>query len=418
MQIEIVTIGNEILSGRTLDTNFVFMARALEAVGVQVGWHTVVPDHADRIAEALGRALERADAVVMTGGLGPTPDDLTRKAVATALGRPLRLEEAVLEDMRERARRMNRTLPASAESQALIPLGSELWKNPVGVAPGILLHQRERPIVLLPGVPSEAEALVRDFLVPFLGARTGRAVESFTLRTMGVYETLLQEKIAQLPQGWHGGSLAYLPSSFGVDLRVTVVGDNAEAVRSVTERAYDELKARVEPVLYAEGTRGMEQELGDALVARGWKIAVAESCTGGLVAKRITDAPGASRYFERGFVTYSNQAKVDLLGVRAEDLAAHGAVSDAVAAQMAAGARTQTGAEVGIGVTGIAGPDGGTPAKPVGTVYIAVAAPSGAGGRMFRMLGTRATIRERAAQTALDLARRQVLGLSLEPRLA
>ncbi len=418
MHIEIVTIGNEILSGRTLDTNFVHMARALETVGVQVGWHSVVGDQADRITEALARALERADAVVMTGGLGPTPDDLTRKAVATALGRPLRLEESVLEDMRERARRMNRTLPATSEAQALIPVGAELWKNPVGVAPGILLYHRDKPIVLLPGVPSEAEALTRDFLAPFLKSRSGRAVATFTLRTMGVYETLLQERIGSLPQGWPSASLAYLPSSFGVDLRVTVAGDDAEAVRQVAERAYGELKAKVESVLYAEGTRGMEQVLGEALVARGWKIAVGESCTGGLLAKRITDAPGSSRYFERGFVTYSNAAKTDLLGVRAKDLEAHGAVSAPVAEQMAEGARARAGAQVGICLTGVAGPDGGSVAKPVGMVFIAVASPSGVGGRSYRMVGTRATIRERAAQTALDLARRQVLELPLDAKLS
>src|SRR6267142_3594927 len=168
MQIEIVTIGNEVLSGRTLDTNFAFLARALEEVSVQVGWHSTVGDQAERIAEALRRALERADAVVMTGGLGPTPDDVTRKAVATALRRPLQLDEEVLAAIRERARRFGRKLPASVESQALLPRGAQVWLNPVGTAPGILIVEDEKPVILMPGVPTEMEAIALEYVVPYL----------------------------------------------------------------------------------------------------------------------------------------------------------------------------------------------------------------------------------------------------------
>lgn len=417
MQIEIVTIGNEVLSGRTVDTNFAWLARELEAVHVQVGWHATVGDSADRIAEGLGRALERADAVVMTGGLGPTPDDITRKVVATVLSRPLQLDEPTLLAIRERAKRLGRRLPTSVETMALLPSGAEPWPNPVGAAPGILIEHRGKPVILLPGVPQEMEALAAQFVVPYLKKRSGRAVEAFTLRTFGPPESALHEKIGALPSNWPGASLAYLPSWFGVDLRVTVSGANPAEVHDTAERAFRDLDALVRPVVYAEGGRMMEEVVGEALEKRKWRIAVAESCTGGLVSKRLTDVPGSSRWVERGFVTYANEAKVQLLGVSADDLSAHGAVSAPVAEQMARGARERAGVEVGAGVTGIAGPDGGSDEKPVGTVFIAVSSPLGDAVRVFRMLGTRSIVRERAAQTALDMVRRHVSGLPLDPTL-
>jgi len=417
MQIELITVGNEILSGRTVDTNAAFLARALEAVSVQVGWHSAVGDSVERIGEALRIALERADAVVLTGGLGPTPDDVTRKAVAAALGRQLQLDERVLEEIRARNRRLGRKLPASVESQALLPLGAEAWPNRLGTAPGVLLLHREKPVILLPGVPQEMEGLATEFVVPYLQQRSGSRVESFTLRTAGIFETLLQEKIGTLPHGWPGATLAYLPSWFGVDLRVTVSGADESQVREVARRAHDQLAAAVSPVFYAEGARTMEEVVGEALLEPGWRLAVAESCTGGLLAKRVTDAPGASRYFERGFVTYSNASKVDLLGVSVADIEAHGAVSAPVAEQMAAGAAARAGVEVGAGITGIAGPEGGSEAKPVGLVFVAVASPRGGALRKIQFNGTRATIRERAAQAALDLIRRHLRGLPVEPRL-
>ena len=276
MQIEIITIGNEVLSGRTLDTNFAQIARAMEEVSVQVGWHSTVGDTAERIGEALRTALGRADAIIMTGGLGPTPDDVTRKAVATLLGRPLQLNEQVVESIRARARRMGRKLPASVETQALIPFGATLLDNPVGTAPGLLIEHQGRPVILMPGVPQEMEAILRESVVPLLRDRTGLKVVTFTLRTAGTYESKLQEKIGALPQEWPTASLAYLPSYFGVDLRVTVAGrDSLETIR-VAEKAYAELRAVADPVLYAEGAMTMEDVVAARLLERGLKIAVAE----------------------------------------------------------------------------------------------------------------------------------------------
>jgi nicotinamide-nucleotide amidase len=417
MQIEIVTIGNEVLSGRTVDTNFAWLARELERASVQVAWHTTVGDAADKIGEALKRALERADGVVMTGGLGPTPDDITRKAIATVLARPLQLDEAVLAHVRERAKRSGRKLPASIESMALLPRGAEAWLNPVGSAPGILVLQGEKPVILLPGVPHEMERLAAERVVPYLRQRTGRTVETFTLRTFGAFESQLHELIGARPQRWSGASLAYLPSYFGVDLRVTVAGPGGAQVKETAGLAYAELKELVGGLVYAEGERAMEDVVGEALRERGWRVATAESCTAGLLSKRLTDVPGSSLYFDRGFVTYSNAAKVELLGVSEADLAAHGAVSAPVAEQMARGARQRAGVDLGIAITGVAGPEGGSDEKPVGTVFVALSSAEGESVRRFQFPGTRATIRERTVQVALDLARRRLLGLTLDPQV-
>ena len=415
MRIEIVTIGNEVLAGRTFDTNFVFLARALEEANVAVAYHSTIGDTTEGIGEALKLALSRADAVIMTGGLGPTPDDLTRKAVSTTLNRPLQLNESVLAHIRERGKRAGRKLPASVETMALVPRGSEVWPNAVGAAPGILIEYRKKPVILLPGPPQELEALAREHVVPWLRERSGLTVQSFTLRTYGLFESQLEERIGNMADAWLGATLAYLPSWFGVDLRVTVVGASAGVVRNTAERAYNELGNKVRGVIYAEGLRSMEEVVSEQLVARQWRIAAAESCTGGLFTKRLTDVPGSSRYLDRSYVTYSNQAKIELLGVSSVDLAAHGAVSAPIAEQMARGAREKAGVEVGVGITGIAGPDGGNEKKPVGTVFIAISSPIGEAVRVHRFLGTRGTVRERAAQTALDMLRRHLVELPVDP---
>ena len=247
-------------------------------------------------------------------------------------------------------------------------------------------------------------------------SRSGQRVATFTLRTAGTYESRLQEKIGALPAGWPGAMLAYLPGWHGVDLRVTVAGDDGAAVQRVAQQALADLRGVVGAYVYAEGATTMEEVVGARLLARGWRIAVAESCTGGLVTKRLTDVAGSSRYVERGFVTYSNESKVQLLGVRDADLATHGAVSAEVAAQMARGAAERAGAELGVGVTGIAGPDGGTADKPVGTVFIAIHdQQAGTATRQLKMFGTRIAIRERSTQTALDMVRRRLEGLDLAP---
>jgi nicotinamide-nucleotide amidase len=306
MRIEILTIGNEILSGRTLDTNFAMLARALEEVSVQVTWHSTVGDVPERIGEALGLALERADGVVVTGGLGPTPDDVTRKAVANVLGRPLRLNEHVLESIRARARRLGRKLPASVETQALVPTGAQLWENRLGTAPGLLILHQDKPIILLPGVPQEMEGLAREFGVPYLSERTGQRVESFTIRTAGTFESRLRKGSARRLQ-WANATLAYLPSYFGVDLRVTVAGDDAKQVEETAARAHRELRALVEPVVYADAdVVAIYSPAGGEHVSASEPAAAAFDTVVAVLDART----GRSRHL-------LERVKVELLGVRA-----------------------------------------------------------------------------------------------------
>lgn len=293
-----------------------------------------------------------------------------------------------------------------------------MWANPVGAAPGLLIVHRERPAILLPGVPQEMEVLAHEYLVPYLRERTGRTVEVFTLRTFGAFESQLHDRIGALPDAWPGASLAYLPSWFGVDLRVTVSGTNAAAVRETRIRAYNELFAKVKNVVYAEGSSSTEEVVGEILAERQWRIATAESCTGGLLAKRLTDAPGSSRYVERGFVTYSNASKLELLGVDEATLTAQGAVSAAVAEQMAAGARARARASRWAWASPESlAPTAASAASRWGRAFVAVSSPLGTFARMLRFPGSRATVRERSAQTALDLLRRHLLEIAVDASL-
>jgi len=410
MTSEVLSIGNEVLSGRTLDTNFQFLARLLEGAGARVAGHQAVPDEAQAIAHALRQAFARADLVVTTGGLGPTPDDLTVAAVADALGLKTHLDDSVLKALEERWNRVigRGTMPANNRRQALVPQGATVWPNPVGSAPGILIEQGAKRLVLLPGVPEEMRALARDFLAPLVRELSGTTVEYAVVRTVGIAESALEERLHDLPELVGGAWVAYLPGLGGVDVRVALPASDGAAVAArvrkvVLERAGD--------FVYSTDDRPLEQVVLDLLAERSWMVSVAESCTGGMLGGRITDMPGSSRAFAGGVICYSNEAKVALCGVLPESLEAHGAVSEEVARELARGVAQRFGAACGIGVTGIAGPEGGTAEKPVGTVHVAAATPDGVHHRHLRLFGNRAQIRERSVTAALELLRRRLLGL-------
>ena len=414
MTAEVISIGNEVLSGRTLDTNFQFLARLLEEAGARLAGHQAVPDESGAIARALELAFERADLVVTTGGLGPTPDDLTVAAVAQALGVRTRLDEAVLAALEERWNRVigRGTMPANNRQQALVPEGATVWPNPVGSAPGILVFHGAKRLVLLPGVPEEMRALARDFLAPLARELSGTTVEYAVVRTVGIAESVLEERLHDLAELAGGAWVAYLPGLGGVDVRVALPAQLDAAARAALAALVRAIVlARAGEYVYATDDRPLEQVVLDLLAARGWQLAVAESCTGGLLGGRITDMAGSSRAFAGGVICYSNESKVALCGVRPETLAAHGAVSAEVARELASGVAERLGAACGIGVTGIAGPDGGSAEKPVGTVHVAAATPDGVHQRHLRLFGNRAQIRERSVTAALELLRRRLLGL-------
>jgi nicotinamide-nucleotide amidase len=408
MRAFILTVGNEILLGETADTNMSWLARRLTESGVEVAGHAAVGDRVDEIAAAVRDAVRKADIVVVTGGLGPTPDDLTRDAVASAFGRALRTDGSLVEMLRERFRKAGRRMADNNLRQAEVPDGAVALPNPVGAAPGLRLEEGAATVYLLPGVPAEMRGIFEESILPGLRAlHGGEAPSVILLRTAGVPESEVAEWLSSIPEP-PGLSLAYLPDpAFGLDLRLVFRG-TAPAARDTYLAA---VRAALGAALYGEGPAPLEEALGRRLRERGASLAVAESCTGGLMAKRITDIPGSSDYFAGGFITYSNEAKERELCVPASLIETHGAVSEPVARAMAEGARARLGTAYALSATGVAGPGGGTEEKPVGLVWIGLAGPGGTQAKELRFTGQRRWIRERTVQHALDWLRRVIEAL-------
>jgi len=409
MHLELVTIGTELLLGFTLDSNGTDIARALGAHGVRVVRRTSVGDRAGDIADAVARALERTGAVITTGGLGPTRDDITKRAVAELFGAPLVFDEAVWQAVVARFAKLGRVPGESNRGQAEIPRGALVLPNRWGTAPGIWLEGARGLVVMLPGVPYEMRNLLREEVVPRLAARAeGSVVRSLVVRTTGIPESTLAERLGEIESAIAPLTLAYLPGEEGVDLRVTA-WDVAPAEADARLRtAADLLRSRAGDRVYGEGDADLAAVVLEAARARGVRIAVAESCTGGLVAKRLTDTPGSSDVVVGGVVAYDNAVKTALLDVPPALIERHGAVSEEVVRAMASGAVRRFGVGLAAAVTGIAGPSGGSPEKPVGTVWLGTALGSAVDATRVQLPGPRDNIRSRAAQAALFLLLRRL----------
>ena len=407
---EIITTGGEIMSGLTVDTNFSWAADRLAGAGLPVSYHTSVGDDVGEIVLALRVAAARAQAVVVSGGLGPTADDLGREAAASFLGVGL-VEDAeargwVEQYLRGRGRRVDR-VHARLWS---VPAGARALRNRRGSAPGFEVEREGVVYYFLPGVPSEFRDMVEAYVVPGLKQRfpTREAVLSMLVKVTGLRESEVAEQIEGAPvEGVEVGFRAHFPE---VHLRLTAHGATEGEARCRLERAVALVAERLGESVFSTDGRTLEEVVVGMLLERRLTISVAESCTGGLLGHRITNVPGSSGCFERGVVSYSNEAKVELLGVPAELIAAHGAVSAPVAEAMASGIRSVAGTDIGVGITGIAGPGGGTPAKPVGTVHIALShRRKGVFSRRFLFGGDRLQIKTASTQAALDMVRRFVL---------
>ena len=417
MKVELITIGDELLLGFTIDTNAAHISRTLAAAGVEIVRRTTVGDEADKIAAAVREAIERTGAVITTGGLGPTSDDLTKPAIARIFGRKMVLDEEIADALERRwkARFPDGKFPATNRTQAEIPEGARILTNRHGSAPGIWLEDdKGRWVAMIPGVPREMRGMLAEEVLPAIKALSGdeaSAVVSGTLRTTGIAESAIAQQLGPNflgPPGTEMGSLplAYLPGVFGVDLRVTAKGMERSRAERLVAAAVLKLRDRVGPYAYGEGDEDLAAVVLDQCRVGGLKLAVAESCTGGLLGERITNIPGSSDVFVGGVIAYHDDVKREVLGVRAEDIGRYGAVSEQVALQMAAGVRARLGSDVGIAITGVAGPGGGTPEKPVGLVWISVGVGSEPKARRFQLIGDRPEIRQRAAQAALEMLRR------------
>ena len=412
MIVEIVTIGDELLLGETIDTNAAWIARELGAIGVSIVRRTTVGDAAADISAAVRDALDRTGAVITTGGLGPTSDDRTRPAIAALFGRELRHDDAIWEGLRAIWRERGRSgePPASNRQQALVPEGATVLVNRHGTAPGLLLeNDRGHWVAMLPGVPREMRGLMREELLPRLRDRLGddqRVIRSLTLRTTGIAESLLPDLLGEYADGVDLVSLAYLPGQQGVDLRLTMRNVRPDDADRELSKAADVVRPRLGPHWYADGSTDLAEVVISACRDAGKFIAVAESCTGGMLASRLTSVSGSSKAFLGGVIAYDNAVKVEHLGVGSELLARFGAVSEEVARAMAVGVRNHLKSQIGVGITGVAGPDGGTPEKPVGLVWIAVDLEGRVVVHGGRFIGDRDEIRFRATQAALNMIRR------------
>ncbi|MEK6611589.1 MAG: competence/damage-inducible protein A [Gemmatimonadota bacterium] len=417
MKIEVVTIGDELLLGFTIDTNGAHLARELSQYGVTVARRTSVGDGGEEIAAAVGEALDRTGAVITTGGLGPTSDDRTKPSISALFGRAMYLDESIVESLRQRwkVRGWPGDLPESNKQQALIPSGATILENRHGSAPGIWLEdERGRWVAMLPGVPREMRGMFADALLPRIRARlhgVPTVVVSRTIRTTSISESALSDRIRNLQDlDFEGLELAYLPGWEGVDLRLTARGVTAQDADERFARVGGALMAVAGDHVYGEGAADLAVSVLVALRAAGKKIAVGESCTGGMLGARLTAVAGSSDVVLGGVIAYHNDVKVRQLGVSERTLAEHGAVSEETAREMASGVRSLLGSAVGVGITGIAGPDGGTPDKPVGTVCIAADVDGVVKSFRVSMVGDRHEVRQRSAQATLNLVRRMLAG--------
>ncbi len=412
MNAEIITIGDELLIGQVINTNQAVIAETLAMAGVLVRSMRTVGDERVEIVSAIEQGWNTYDLLVLTGGLGPTHDDVTKKALCEFFKTDLVPNERLRTHIASLLNRRNLPWSAAADDQVLVPRKAHLFDNPVGTAPGMLFAEEGKMLVSMPGVPYEMIAILEGQLLPFLRQKvTGSAIHHLTLRTTGITESVLSQQLGDLSPILEGASLAFLPSPTGVRLRISVHDTDPARAATRAAAAEERILSRVGKFVYGRGNEELEEVLGALLASRRMTIAVAESCTGGRITDRLTNVSGSSAYLERGLVTYSNASKIEMLGVPALMLERHGAVSREIAEAMALGVRSLAHADIGVSTTGIAGPTGGTPDKPVGLVWIGYADGETAVAIKHNFGDGRLRFKERASQAALELVRRKLLSL-------
>lgn len=410
MKAEIIAVGSELLTPYRLDTNSLFLTSELNSVGIRIIHKAVVGDTPDEMHSSFAHALGRADLVVSCGGLGPTDDDRTRQTVADVLGRHLYCDEGILEKIRERFRRFGRPMPEINARQALVIEGATVLPNPKGTAPGQWIDAKGRIVVLLPGVPHELRALMQTEVKPRL-SRLAIRERLFTrdLRISGLFESDVEQRVSPLYAAYPETDTTILATARGIELHPSIWSSDAGHAEKILDEMVNRMALALGENLYSARGETIEEIVARILIENHATLAVAESCTGGLLAERVTTLSGSSSYFLGGVVCYSNELKTSLVGVPAEMIAAKGAVSSEVALALADGIRKRSGATIGVGITGIAGPTGGTPEKPVGLVHIGIADERSTRERKFQFPGDRERIRNFAALNALDMVRRHFL---------
>ncbi|MDD3654185.1 MAG: competence/damage-inducible protein A [Desulfotomaculaceae bacterium] len=406
MKAELIFTGSELLQGRVLNSHAQYLGRRLLQSDIQVEWHATVGDNLANLKQVVQQAVDRADLVLITGGLGPTTDDLTKEAVAEVLGLPMVLHEKSLADIKELFKKRGMFMPESNARQAFFPAGATILPNTRGTAPGALIEKGNKLIALLPGPPAELSAMFEDALLPLLIERCGNrpVLRHKVFNLTGISESAVQDLLKNL-DGRINPSITYLARPGEVQVRVTAHAASVELAEKMVAELSEKVQSLLKDHIYGYNGEAVEHAVGKLLLQKGMFLSVAESCTGGLIGARLTDIPGSSAYFKGGVIAYSNELKKSILGVAPELLDQYGAVSKPTAVAMAEGIRKLTASSLGLSVTGIAGPDGGTPAKPRGLVYIALATGEGTFCQEFQFPGERFAVRRGTVSAALNMVR-------------
>lgn len=411
MKAEIITVGTEILLGDILNTNCRYLSRELAAMGIEMYYQITVGDNEERLLKTLKESLNRSDIVICTGGLGPTEDDITKEVCAKYFGYELELHKPSLDAMIERFKHMNRVPTKNNEKQAYFPKEAYILKNDNGTAPGCIMEKEGKMIVVLPGPPREMEPMFENYVKPYLSKLTDDVIESEVLRIIGVGESKVENDILDIIDSQTNPTIATYAKGYECTLRITAKAKSVEEAKELIKPMSDEMKRRFGQSLYATGETSIEEVVSKMLVENNLKIAVAESCTGGMVSASLINYPGISSVFMEGCVTYSNEAKMKSLGVKKETLDVYGAVSDKCAKEMASGVAARYNTNIGIATTGIAGPDGGTDEKPVGLVYFGIYINGKVISKKYVFNGDRQGVRERATRTILNDLRLELLNM-------
>ena len=410
----ILAIGSELLTPTRTDTNSLFITEALNGIGIEVAFKAIAGDHREELTRLFAHALDRADLVVLTGGLGPTEDDVTREVVAQHLGLELTEDERITDAIRRRFEARGWAMPEINRRQAMVPRGAVVIANANGTAPGLWVESGDKAVLMVPGPPREMKPMVEQIVAERLRVRAaGMLLKRRVVKIAGRSESRVEELTQPVYSRWRDEEppiqTTILAAPGQIELHLSARGADADVLDAALSRAVDQIVQVMPGDVFSVDGGTLDEVVGRLLKARGWRIALAESCTGGLATSRLTDVPGSSAYLERSVVAYSNEAKIELLGVGADLINAYGAVSEPVAQSMAEGVRDRAKVEVGVGITGIAGPAGGSDAKPVGTVCISVVTPQEALVRTFRFPGNRELVKIFSAVTAIDLVRRLIV---------
>ncbi len=414
MKAHLISIGDELLNGQTVNTNASFIGEKLSDLGIDVIKISTISDDRTEIISELNLAADSADLIIMTGGLGPTNDDITKKCLSDYFESELVVNKDALADVKLFFEKRNRPLTKINEDQALIPAIAKVLRNEKGTAPGMWIEKDEKIFISIPGVPFEMEHITTERIIPLLRDILGipKIFKKQTmLLTTGIAESILYEKIAKIENIFEETKIAFLPNEYGVKVKITAFGETEETVANTVLEAEQKIRALAGRFIYGKNSENLESVVARLLTDRGLTLSIAESCTGGKIASRLTDIPGSSKFLERAVITYSYGAKVEMLNVNEDELYKNGAVSAETARQMAEGVRGIAGTDIGLASTGIMGPTGATETKPLGLVYIGICDGKSCAAREFRFGDDRLLNKTRASQAALEMVRRSILGI-------